>query len=64
MEREAFLCGMAYKQLDVAEIMIDASSSVWKDLGIVKLQSVCVTGIYIRVSVERKYPAVIRWFQM
>lgn len=50
---------MAYKQLDVAEIMIDASSSVWKDLGIVKL-----TGIYIRVFVERKYPAVIRWFQM
>ena len=48
MEREAFLCGMAFlidNQLDVAEIMTNASSSVRKSLGTVKLRSTYVTGI-------------------
>ena len=48
MEREAFLRGMAFlidNQLDVAEIVTDASSSVRKSLGTVKLHSTYVTGI-------------------
>ena len=57
-----FLCGMAFlidNQLDIAEIVTDASSSVRKSLGTVKLYSAYVTGITcICVSVETKYPAV------
>ena len=48
MEWEVFLCGMAFlidNQLDVAEIVTDASSSVQKSLGTVKLYSAYVTGI-------------------
>ena len=48
MEREAFLRGMAFlidNQLDFAEIVTDASNSVRKSLGTVKLHSTYVTGI-------------------
>ena len=48
MEWEAFLCSMAFlidNQLDVAKIVTDASSSVRKSLGTIKLHSAYVTGI-------------------
>ena len=48
MEHEAFLHGMAFlinNQLDVAKIVTDASSSVQKSLGTVKLHSAYVTDI-------------------
>ena len=48
VEQKAFLRAMAFlidNQLDVAKIVTDASSSVWKSLDTIKLHSAYVTGI-------------------
>ena len=48
VEQKAFLHGMAFlidNHLDVAKIVTDASSSVWKSLDTIKLHSAYVTGI-------------------
>ena len=53
MEREAFLRGMDFliaKQLDVAEIVTDASSSIQKTLGTI---SICLTCIHIHMCICR-----------